>query len=213
MKKHSLIVDILVFFVVSLFFVVPPFFASGDSLSSSAFEKWNFPFQQLIFALTGVILYFFYGQSRSYWLKIFPALISFGILLSVSLFVKFISVLFPVKQVQMNVILPSSVVSWIFCLLNFLFAAFYEEIVYRMYFPDGLIDLLQHLITGKKLNIICEIAGCLVFALAHIYMGVYAVINAFFAHIVLRFCYKKCGSIWYGFAAHFAYNVVSLILL
>ena len=53
----------------------------------------------------------------------------------------------------------------------------------------------------------------ILFALAHKYLGIYAMINAFFACIVLRICYIKTQNIITNTIAHFLYNITSLIIL
>ena len=59
----------------------------------------------------------------------------------------------------------------------------------------------------------CEITGLIFFALAHLYLGIAAVVNAAFAHVVLRLLYKKTNFIWNCVIIHFIYNIISLILL
>ena len=98
----------------------------------------------------------------------------------------------------------------LFCFLTFGFSAVYEEVIYRFYFTDA----LKRFFPAKKAFVfICEAAGLFVFAFAHFYMGLASVINAAFAHIVLRFLYKKTNLIWNCIIVHFIYNVISLILL
>lgn len=213
MKRHSNLVDILIFLIISVFFIIPPLFLRASNVDSDLFTEWNFPVQQFFMAITGFVIYLLYGDNKKFWLKIFPALYSFCLLLCISFFIKFLSLVFTVDTGELSVMQPDSFIKWTFCILNFAFAAFYEEIIYRLYFTDSLYLLLNKKIKGKLLIVICEIAGCCVFGFAHFYTGFFSVINALLAHIVLRFCYKKTGTIWPCFAAHFAYNVISLILL
>ncbi len=123
MKRHSLIVDIIIFFIVTLCFVIPPFFISAGNVNQNIFAQWSFPFKQMVYALSAVVLLYFYGENRKYWLKLFPALISFCALCSVSLFIKYFSIIFPLSSTELDVVLPDSFLSWFFCVLNFLFAA------------------------------------------------------------------------------------------
>ena len=131
-----------------------------------------------------------------------------------ALFLKGISCLFEgITASEVKVELPDTFLSWIFCLLNFLCAGFYEEVLYRMYFPEAFYTLAGCKIKWKYLKIFCEAAACLAFAFAHLYLGFFAVINAALAHVILRWCLKFSGNLWSGVAAHFVYNVISLILL
>ncbi|MCR5188362.1 MAG: CPBP family intramembrane metalloprotease [Treponema sp.] len=215
MKKHSLLSDIVIFSVIFLLLIVPPFFTTKIPVSSTIFSAWTFPFHQLIFALIALLLYFFYYEKKEKKLPFFPLIMTTSLLFCFALFIKFFSVILVTNNVseEVNVILPDSVTGWCFCLLNFAFAAFYEEVLYRFYFADQLQELLSYKIKGKYLWLVCEILACLAFAFAHFYLGIFSVINAILGHVILRLCYKKSGSIWTGFLAHFIYNVISLILL
>lgn len=59
---------------------------------------------------------------------------------------------------------------------------------------------------------ISEALSVIAFALSHRYLGLPSVVNAFFAGIMLRICYKKSGTLWTNTASHFAYNMLSLVL-
>ena len=59
---------------------------------------------------------------------------------------------------------------------------------------------------------ISEALSVIAFALSHRYLGIPSVANAFFAGIVLRICCKKSRSLWTNTLAHFAYNMLSLVL-
>lgn len=59
---------------------------------------------------------------------------------------------------------------------------------------------------------ISETLSVIAFALSHRYLGLPSVVNAFFAGIMLRICCKKSGTLWTNTAAHFAYNMLSLVL-
>ena len=59
---------------------------------------------------------------------------------------------------------------------------------------------------------ISETLSVIAFALSHRYLGLPSVVNAFFAGIVLRVCCKKSETLWTNTAAHFAYNMLSLVL-
>ena len=119
-----------------------------------------------------------------------------------------------------EIVKPQNAVQWLFIILNFLFASAYEEVIYRAYFPDALISLLNRirkLQENKVLRIIvvifAEIIVLLAFSFAHFYLGVLSVINAGIAHIILRLFYRRRQDIIAVWAAHFFYNIISLILL
>ena len=93
-------------------------------------------------------------------------------------------------------------------LLTFLFTCFYEEIMYRLYFPA----FLKENFTFKNSGFILEIIPIAVFALSHRYMGWAAVLNAFAAGFFLRRTFLKTDSIFTCFACHFFYNAFVFLL-
>ena len=230
MKKHTLLSDIAVFLLIFFLFIVPPFLVVVAHDGEALFALWTFPWRPLLLALFSIALLFFYydfnksdGQPNdaakvgmfAVWqkLRVFPVIFTFGMLFSVSLFVQYFAIAFGLATEGVTFNHPQGALQWLFCLLNFLFAAFYEEVLYRFYFTDKLKLLLGSKLKWKWQDWLCELAGLLCFAFAHLYLGWLSVINAAFAHIFLRLCYKKTKRIWPGFAAHFIYNVFSLILL
>ena len=209
MKRLSTFYEILIFSLIFLFCIVPPFFTKQINQDDILFI-WNFPFQQLSLCIFAVILYFFSKQLNINKKIFFPSILTLGILFTFELFFKFLF-----KLPESVVIKPQSFIQWIYCILTFLFSAAYEEIIYRFYFPDALLNILKNFSFDKKKStkILIEIVGTLVFAFAHLYLGIISVINAALAHIVLRILYKKTNLIWNGVIIHFIYNVISLILL
>ncbi|MBR1638724.1 MAG: CPBP family intramembrane metalloprotease [Treponema sp.] len=221
MKLHSFIAEILFFSLIFLAFVLPPCFRMETQMNPELFTDWNFPFLQLILALAAGCIFFifrnsFYKKEKTgINIVFFPVIYTVCLLFCFSLFIKFFSTLpyFSSAAASISVKTPDSLPAWIFCILNFLFAAFYEEIIYRFYLPDALYALISRRCTKTFVLIICEVFAALTFAAAHLYLGIFSVINAALAHIVLRLCYKKSGKIWPAVCSHFIYNVISLILL
>jgi membrane protease YdiL (CAAX protease family) len=138
------------------------------------------------------------------------------VLCGISFLLNGIAIIINHDSIQNKITFPKSFVSWIFCSLTFIFSAFFEETIYRLYLPETLKDLLKSdskLLLNKTEIYAVEIFTALIFALSHRYAGIFSVINALLAHIVLRICQKKSLSIYAGFVAHFAYNMISLLLL
>ncbi len=214
MKKHTLLSDLAVFLLIIFLFIVPPFFAAAISSARPLFSVWSFPWYQLILSfLSGLLLLFYYEKSGRLSLNVFPVLFTFGMLFTVSLFCRFLSEITGSYAADIEVAKPGSSTQWIFCLLNFLCAAFYEEVLYRFYFIDELFLLITRKRNWRGSLLLCEAAGLLCFAFAHIYLGWISVLNAALAHVFLRLCFKKFGKLWPCVLSHFIYNVISLILL
>lgn len=217
MKKHTLLSDIVVFLLIFFLFIVPPFFAAAITSENPLFLNFKFPWYTLLLAiLSGVILFFYYEKKEiKFPLIVFRILYTYGLMFASALFCQFISIAITGSNgvTAEIVVKPHGFTQWIFFLFNFLFSAFYEEVIYRFYFPDALLSLITWKKDFRNSKLLCEILGLLAFAFAHQYLGWIAVLNAGIAHILLRICYKKTGKVWPGVIAHFLYNVISLILL
>ena len=214
MKLHSFVAEIAFFLLILLVFVCPQFFYFNMQINPEYFTAWKFPYAQLILALFGFALYLFFYEKQERKMIVFPLVFTVSLLFCVALFIKFFSSL-PAfyQEAEIQVSRPDSLLAWAFCLLNFFSAAFYEEIIYRFYLTDALYSLISRKAKARFWLYFAEVFAGLCFAAAHLYLGVFSVINAAFAHVILRLCYKKTGSIWPGVTAHFIYNVISLILL
>lgn len=223
MKIQSFLSQFIVFLLIFLLFIVPNFFVLPGNANPAMFTIWKFPLYSLLQCFVAVLLYAlctdiyipsrFKGKNHFFFEILFPGTLALGLLFAVSLFFKFLAVILKAPDQNISVILPASFLQWIFCILTFASGAFFEEVIFRFYFCQGLQAILNRKFKGLKVHIICELSSIAVFALCHIYLGWLSVLNAAAAHIILRFFYKKTGSIWAGTGAHFIYNIISLILL
>lgn len=232
MKSHSFIRELSVFLTVLIFFALPPVFSNIEknpfqieSYESSAekieFFEWNFPFEQMIFFAFAFCLYFFckkfdeekiQEESQNLLNSILILAFSLILLLLISFLLQKFASFFNLNN-SFKVNLPDSLLNFIFCILNFTFSAFYEETIYRYFFPSSLKKLLENFIKNQKiLKFICEIFPAILFSLAHLYSGIFSAINAIFAHIILRICYKKTKNIIFPAICHGLYNFVSLFI-
>lgn len=89
--------------------------------------------------------------------------------------------------------------------------ATFEEFTYRWLLPVRLRSFwierrpADAYTTTRK--ILCEAAIICLFALAHRYMGWWAVLNALLAGTILRTCFFKTGSVYPALIAHVLYNL------
>ena len=222
MKLHRFFFEILVFFAIFIALILPPITnVQRDTLLQF---QWNFP---LNYIFLGIIAFFIYpyevykkkqnelsNEKSNNKIKTF---ILATIFTFISLFfVAFVleSIAFLTKQNQQNVtIFPiNSKTDLFYCILKFCLAAFYEEVMYRLYLPEQLKRFFKN--TQNKITqiYIPEIITIILFALGHKYLGIFAVINACIACVILRICYLKTKNIFAGTIAHFMYNFVSLLL-
>lgn len=214
MKNHSLKIEIGAFLTILFLLIVPSLLPRLSADESNLFIQWNFPCAQIILGIFAFLIFIFFcdDYKKISFIK-FPALLTVGFLFFVALVIKYISVKINPSADDFNILLPDSFVKWVFCILNFLFAAFYEEIIYRFYFIDALKKLLSAKFNNKAVSCLCEFAGVLIFAFSHYYLGWLAVLNACFGHVILRFCYKRNDCIYPCVTAHFIYNILSLLVL
>lgn len=221
MKKHSLTLEIIIFSAVFALCITPGIITQFLPIASQAFSSWDFPFSALLScALAGVICFFFYEMHKPedgkqiLFKYVLPATFCFCILFCISCIFKFFALTFPVNtNNELEVTMPSGFLEWFYSILMFIFAAFYEEVIYRFYVPETVMSWINGKTQKKIWKYLAEFGFMAVFAAGHIYLGFYAVFVAVFAHFVLRFFYKKTGSIIPGFIAHAVYNIISLILL
>ncbi|MBR5402252.1 MAG: CPBP family intramembrane metalloprotease [Treponema sp.] len=208
-KEKSTKFEILIFCLILLFLIIPPFFAAHVDSAAQIFT-WNFPWKQAgmcVFAVVLLVLSKNLNVKKGFF---YPSLIALSLLFLTSIIIRMITGTAPGANKD---IIPHSYKEVVFCFLTFAFSSVYEEIIYRFYFTDALKRFVPESITNKFILFLPEILGALVFAFAHLYMGFASVINAAVAHIVLRFLYKKTNLIWNCIIVHFIYNVISLILL
>lgn len=96
-------------------------------------------------------------------------------------------------------------------LFGFIVFAFYEETMYRFFIPFGAKKSIEYFTKKKELSktslISIEILALLLFALGHLYMGIFALLNALFSGIALRFLVIKTNSIFPGTIVHIIYNL------
>ena len=132
-----------------------------------------------------------------------------------------------------NVILPSTFLQGLYCAFTLAAAAFYEECLYRLYLPRALKKILVLTRAGKKfesvenlgadektvagdkleavLNFLAEGAVVLLFAFAHRYQGILALLNALLAGVILRLAFVKSKSLWPAYLAHLSFNAAALL--
>ena len=211
MFRKSIFYEILIFSLIFLFLILPPLVTPAISEENLLFS-WDFPFKQAGLCAFAVVLFLLSRELNPKKGFFFPDLFSLTFMFFVALLIKFITKN-SVKEFALA--LPSGGLQWLFCILTFLFSAVYEEVIYRFYFADALYRILGYTRLGNKkwTLIICEILALLAFAFAHLYLGIFAVINAALAHFVLTLLYKKTNFIWNCVLVHFLYNIISLILL
>lgn len=219
MNFHYLLRETIVFFIVFLFFILPSLLVNQTTF---VMEKWSFPAIQFSLAVSGLIICLVENKNlvslkKSDRIKTFTnigaSLFSFGMLCVISCIFQLFAYYVIHFQEKYTIKAPSSILQYIFLVLTFLFSAFYEESLFRLYLPE-----VCSKISGKVKNTfaslaIAELIPALLFSFCHRYLGWLAVLNAFLCHFVLRFCYKKTENFLYGTVIHAIYNILNFAVL
>lgn len=233
MKIHSFVTEILFFSIISLFFVIPPLFVNAPSVQHIDFTL--FSVQNLSHFLIAVFIFVFYKKSvendEQISTKILKYLIYFFVIFILLFGISFICNFSAQKLLnsensfvnsQVFVENPQGFFDFLICIFNLLFAAFFEEVIYRFYIPFGIKNFLfrkvfdenqskSYTIFEKSILLFIEIVTMLIFSFSHKYLGIFSVVNAAVAHLVLRFSFIRSKSLIPSTLAHFFYNFVSLM--
>lgn len=222
MKKHYFFAE---FAFLSIFFFIPPLFASATStgaakaVSGSVFSYTLIPYFVVAVLLsiqnrghTAETACRKYSGNRYICAAVFSGyvLVTFGELCITAAVLEWTARVTGISETQ-----PAVTLAFFPLLLTcfaFLISSFSEEVLYRVYLPDVLYTVSEKKLGSTKALAFSEILSVLVFALSHRYLGIPAVINAGICGIFLRICYKKSGTVFAGFAAHFLYNIFMFIL-
>ena len=231
MKKFFLYLE---FLLVCVIFIIPPFFAKPVTQIQNSNFSLTFP--KLIFLAINLLIYYRYEFTKNQikTVKKFNILIQagngilcYGILIFTGTVISVITMLLKVKPPYSTRFTQMTALSWVLIILSFLIFAFCEESIFRLYLPCTL-KIFAEKFTARFFNsadektrqtldrisfFLVEFISVAVFALSHIYLGVWAVINAFLSGITLRYFAVKNRTILTGSVSHFFYNLSVFILL
>lgn len=234
MRKYALYLE---FIFICFIFIIPPLFASP---LEPAELNISFSWFSCVSFIAALLLFFQYeyAGNKNGRTKVTPLLfllsagnvfLYFGILIIVHVLVSAAAFLCGVQQAAAD--FSHDALHIFAAVFTFLTGAFYEETLYRLYFPSVLKSALNGMLSkrfskcAKKkseksgsesgfsglfraADIAVEIFCNAVFALSHRYLGIPAVINAFLCGAVLRLCVLKNKNVLTGSASHALYNTV-----
>lgn len=219
------------FAIVFLLLVLPPVFVTSVQDTAFSFNISNFIFIQAAIAF---LLDF---QQKKFFDKEDPAndfapppektevkkfngkikifsqgAITFGLLFLVFAIFQTAAYFFPELQskgISAQIKSPSDIYEYLSCIITVVICAYYEEVLYRQYFPSCLYDFYS----DKKFSVMVEAFPILFFAASHLYLGWIGVVNALLCGIILRRCTLKTGSIYTGTVIHIIYNLLMFIVI
>ena len=223
MKKKYLLIE---FLIILLFLIIPPILVGkNESEGAIIAAGGTFSLQILFQAIVALFLHFQFSlviapnsdfdasddkkeRAKRFFLGLAWWAITLGLLMISEAAFTAVSILFKIEGSNIGSI-PKDAVSRSIFFANLIVGACYEEVVYREFLPETLSKLIEK----KKFEIPLELICVALFALAHRYLGIVAVLNAFVCGIILRLCYKKSMGIWTGIYAHLAYNTIQVLFM
>ena len=221
MKKYAFWI---VFFYVLLFFVILPIGGQFLGERQEAVVAY-YPFLVFFNGVISFLIYFLALKGRifenpveqqkmPFFVYSSCALVCFGSLCLSSVIFETIACFFEVVGGIQKVIFPSSFLGWSNFFFGVIFAAFFEEVIYRFYLPRAFREILGKKFSqnNQRLSVLCEGLSLLLFGLGHVYLGVLGFLNALVCGAVLRFCMIKTKSLWISFGIHAVYNFLSFLM-
>ena len=213
MKNYNILINFFVFFVIFIFYALPPIFFISEPVT-----QINFPLNSLILFIFSAFLYYFTNQFFLQISKknipvlklIFSSVLCFIFIFLLGMIFNFLATIFKIKDEYS--LIPQNLKEYFFVILTFSFSAFFEEVMYRFFIPEELSFFLQIKFSAKIAFLISESLTLLIFALSHRYRGLFAILNAAIAHVILRFFYKRTKNIAVTSSAHFFYNTILFFL-
>lgn len=222
MKKYAFWI---VFFYVLLFFVILPIGGQFLGERQEAVVAY-YPFLVFFNGVISFLIYFLALKGRifekpveqkkmPFFVYSSCTLVCFGSLCLSSVIFESASYFFRIGGGIQKVIFPSSFLGWINFFFGVIFAAFFEEVIYRFYLPRAFREILGKKLSqnNQRLSVLCEGLSLLLFGLGHVYLGVLGFLNALVCGAVLRFCMIKTKSLWIPFGIHAIYNFLSFLIL
>jgi len=217
-EKH---ISKIEFIFILLFLIFPPII-SQLKIPRTSTVYTNYSVRTFILALVALIIYWHHRnvhliRFQCKWTlfnTIFlsgKSFICFGSLCLFSIFFEALGYFFIKDSGISQIILPNTINLWINFFTGTICAAFYEEVIYRMYLPES----MKHFIVSypKIPKILPEIIAVLLFSLGHIYLGIFGFLNAFFCGIILRWTILKTHSIWFSLIPHTIYNFCVYLIM
>ena len=195
------------FFLIFVFFSVPPIFISSQPSFSPAM-----PLLSLIVYVALSIYILIKNKFGKTDFRSLSVVTSFLLLCALLLNAKIwdlATFFFSESQSEVTKTISEGFLENTYIVFSLFVSALYEELLFRQFLPEGALRAVN----TKTARICTEIAIIMIFAMGHRYLGVWAVLNAFTTGCILRFFCIRTGSFISGFTAHFVYNLIVFFVL
>ena len=229
---HHINTRILEYCIIIVVFVLPPIFShAGPDFSG---EKNIPPFLPLgaltVYAAAAVFLYLrterrskIFGISEAFSFKrilslVYKMVVCYCALIVSALFWNYIAKITGKTELPpFN--LPTTFNKRLLLFASAIVLASYEEMLFRFFLPERGLAIVKSIASAYEKPeqpvavIAAELIPIVLFALAHRYLGIYAVCNALCAAVILRFALYKKMHIAVLCAVHSAYNITIFIVM
>ena len=217
--KNNYILTFLLIFVLS-FLVLPPIVFQFFAERQKEFFV-HYPISVFLTGIFSFLIYYYSIKGRIFKSKILHektaffvyssnTMICFGILCLSTVIFEGISYYLNYNPGIQQVIFPQNTIGFINFIFGVIFSAFSEEVIYRFFLPLAFKEILSKKLTVyPKLWLFYEGLSLILFALGHLYLGIFGFMNALVCGFALRFCMIKTKTIWISFIIHLAYNLFS----
>ena len=222
----------IIFLYILLALVLPPIVAQFFSERQAEIVA-HYPFQVFFNGIIAFLIYIFsvkgwifsepiLREKKPFFVFSSNALVCFGVLCLSSVIFETISYFLSAGGGIQKVVFPSDFLGFINFFFGVIFAAFFEEVIYRFFLPNAFKEIFGRIKffrssgnskENPRLSVLYEGLSLLLFAFGHIYLGVFGFLNAIVCGAALRFCMIRTKSILIPFIVHSAYNFLSFLLV
>ncbi len=232
MKKKYLFLDFFEFFAVFFIFVAPSLLVEHDTAINLDLSYDFFTvFIRILLSIYLVLRLIDEGiltNNNQITIKrnkipqyIAQGILVYIIIVCIALVFSFLAKFINIRVAELTAIPPQGFLAWAWFLFSIIVLACFEEVLFRLYLPLKLRNIVFSFFQNKVLStrsqkIITLILECIIisfFAIGHCYLGVVAMITAFFSGVVFRIAIIKYKNIFPTCTAHAINNIVSFIVV
>ena len=221
MKFHQL----FTLFIVLVFLIFPPILVTQTSVNEVQGYTQNFNrfslFTIVISLVWTIFLYFFTEKKEEKLTRssLRISLLSFILILYISWIFQKASIFFGVNPENHKIFITTK--DKLLNSIQIVVLCFYEEVLYRMYLYFSINRVLNFInkkynkkISNSKVSETISIFSvAILFALAHLYSGIFNVIFAFLASLIFSLVYKYTKNIIFPIISHILYNILIFLTL
>ena len=229
---HHINTRILEYCIIIVVFVLPPIFShAGSDFSGKKNIPAFLPLGALtVYAAAAVFLYLrtqrrskIFGISEAFSFKrilslVYKMVVCYCALIASALFWNYIAKITGKTELP-PFMFPQSVDKRRLLFASAFVLASDEEMLFRFFLPERGLAIVKSIAAAYKKTeqpvavIVAELIPIVLFALAHRYLGLYAVCNALCAAVILRFALYKKMHIAVLCTVHSAYNITIFIVM